>query len=231
MWSYILHNTLHFACVSSHHITQLITQEVQLVLPICAWVWCHSVGHGNPSSGHISKGELFFPKETTPCLQHFSKEWGWCFPTQSMLRFWFLCRIYASNRSCCEFTTVAPVSSRDVISQHSSTLYITSSSILSAFSSTTFSEPSLVKGGCLTGPLVKDFSSLDFCEAVSQAVIIPVLTEGGSAFQLTHDFIRGNATLSTLVCGPLRSRAPWPCLTLPEEEYEKIQKEWEQIGN
>lgn len=103
---------------------------------------------------------------------------------------------------------MAPDLSRDVILQDFSTLYITSSSILSAFSSPTFSEPSLVKGECLTGPLAEDFSSLDFYEAVSQAVIIPVLTEGGSAFQLTQDFIGGNATLSTLVCGPLHSRAP-----------------------
>lgn len=93
--------------------------------------------------------------------------------------------------SCCVFMTVAPVSSRDVISWHSSTLYITSSSILSSFSSAAFAEPSSVKGGCFTGPLVKDFFSLDFYEAVSQAVI-PVLTEGGSAFQLTHEFIRGS---------------------------------------
>lgn len=111
MWSHVLHNTHRFACVSSHHIAQPMTQEVQLVLPICTWVWCHSVEHGNPSSDHISKGELFFPKETTPCPQHFSKEWGWCFSTQSMLRFWFLCRIYESNHSCCEFTPVAPQTS------------------------------------------------------------------------------------------------------------------------
>lgn len=164
MWSYILHNTLCLACVSSHHIAQPMTQEVQLVLPICTWVWCHSVEHGNPSSDHISKGELFFPKGTTPCSQHFSKEWGWCFSTQSMLRFWFLCRIYASNHSCCEFTPAAPQTSFRGTPLPSMSL--ARQSFLPSLLQHSVRLP-WSRVGCFTGPLVKNFFSLDFYEVVS----------------------------------------------------------------
>ena len=40
-----------------------ITPWVQLELPIWTWVWDHPLGHGQPTSSYVSKGELTLPHQ------------------------------------------------------------------------------------------------------------------------------------------------------------------------
>lgn len=53
---------------SSFFLFCLINQEVQLMLPICAWVWGHPLECGKPISVTISKKNNFFcPSAATSC--------------------------------------------------------------------------------------------------------------------------------------------------------------------
>lgn len=169
-------------------------------------------------------------QETTHSQQHFSEEQSWSFPTPSMLRFW----------CCAELmqVTTAAMSSWLILMSYPETSFPSNSLHPLALK---FILPSLLQHS-LSLPWSRVGMSLVHLLKIShwismklwsQAVIIPVLTEGGSASLLTHEFISripflerlySKATLSTLACGPLHSRVPWSCLTWPEERSEKIQK-------
>lgn len=50
-----LSNSSHSPGTNSFQLCLFINHQVQLVLPICAWVWDHPLEHGNPTSVYILK--------------------------------------------------------------------------------------------------------------------------------------------------------------------------------
>lgn len=68
----------------------LINQEVQLTLPICAWVWGHPLECGKTISVTISKKNNFFVPLLLPAASNFSVQIapGECLPLLSGEKAW-----------------------------------------------------------------------------------------------------------------------------------------------
>lgn len=53
----------------------LVIHQIQLVLPICIWVWGHKLEHGKPVSGHNLEEWFFLPSQLSAANRSTVKGW------------------------------------------------------------------------------------------------------------------------------------------------------------